>query len=48
LILKLIASSAVKSWSETAGAANRAGALRIFKYITFNGGADWAMTRPRI
>jgi hypothetical protein len=31
-----------------AGDANRAGAWKIFKSITSNGEADWAMTHPRI
>jgi hypothetical protein len=48
LTLKRIVSFAVKFWRETAGDANRAGAWRIFKSITFNGEADWAMTQPRI
>jgi hypothetical protein len=48
LTLKLIASFAGKSWSETAGDANRAGEWKIFKSITFSGGAEWAMTLPRI
>jgi hypothetical protein len=45
---KLIASFAGKFWSETAGDANRAGAWRIFKSITFSHEVDWAMTLPRI
>jgi hypothetical protein len=48
LSLKLIASSAVKSWSEMAGVANGAGEWKIFKFITFSRGADWAMTLPKI
>jgi hypothetical protein len=48
LPLKLIACSAAKSWSEMGGVANRAGAWKIFKSITFSGEADWAMTLPRI
>jgi hypothetical protein len=48
LILKLIGSSAVKSWNEMVGIANRADAQRLFKSTTFSGGADWAMTLPRI
>lgn len=48
LILKPIASSAGKFWSETAGDANRVGERRTYKSITFSRGADWAMTRPRI
>jgi hypothetical protein len=48
LTLKLIASSAGKSWSGMAGDVNRAGAWKIFKFITFSRGADWAMTRPKI
>jgi hypothetical protein len=48
LILKIITSSAVKSWSEMAGDANGAGAWRIFKSITFCHEADWAMTLLRI
>jgi hypothetical protein len=47
-ILKPIASSAGKSWSETAGAANRAGGWKVFKSITFSGGADLATTRKKI
>jgi hypothetical protein len=46
LTLKLIASSAVKSWSETAGVANRAGEWRVFKSITSSREANWAMTLP--
>jgi hypothetical protein len=38
----------VKSWSEMAGVANRAGEWKIFKSIIFNREVDWAMTRPRI
>jgi hypothetical protein len=45
---KLIADCARKFWNAMAGDVNRAGAWRIFKSITFNGGADWAMTLPRI
>jgi len=37
---KRIASSAAKSWSETAGVANRAGEWKIFKSTIFNRGAD--------
>ncbi len=37
----------MKSWRETAGVANRAGAWKIFKSITFSREADWAMTLPR-
>jgi hypothetical protein len=48
LTLKLIASFAAKSWSGMAGAANGAGAWRIFKSTTFSREADWAMTLPRI
>jgi hypothetical protein len=48
LTLKLIASSAVKSWSETAGVANRVGVWKVFKSITFSRGADWVMTLPKI
>jgi hypothetical protein len=44
LILKLIASSAVKSWSVMDGGVNLAGTWRIFKSITFGREADWAMT----
>jgi hypothetical protein len=47
LIRKRIASFAVKSWGEMAGAVNRAGEWRIFKSITFSRGVDWAMTLPR-
>ena len=47
-MLKLIASSAVKSWSETAGVANGAGAWKVFKSITFGRGANGGMTKPRI
>jgi len=39
LILKHIASFAMKSWSEMAGDANRAGGWKIFKSITFGRGA---------
>jgi hypothetical protein len=39
LILKLIANSAVKCWSGMDGVANRAGEWKIFKSITFSGGA---------
>jgi hypothetical protein len=45
LIRKRIASFAAKFWSETDGDANRAGAWKIFKSITFSGGANWAMIR---
>jgi hypothetical protein len=45
---KRIASFAGKFWSETAGDANRAGAWRIFKSITFGRAANWVMTRPII
>jgi hypothetical protein len=31
-----------------AGVANRVGAWKIFKSTTLNGGADWAMTLPKI
>jgi hypothetical protein len=48
LTLKFIASSAGKSWSEMDGLVNLAGEWMIFKSITFSGGADWAMTLPRI
>jgi len=48
LPLKRIANSAGKFWSATAGVANHAGEWRIFKFITFNGGADWAMTLQKI
>jgi hypothetical protein len=48
LILKLIASSAGKFWSEMAGDANGAGGWKVFKSITFNGGADWATMRRKI
>jgi len=44
---RLIANSAGKSWSEMAGAANRAGAWRISKSITFVREANWAMTLPK-
>jgi hypothetical protein len=46
--LKLIASSAVKSWSEMVGVSNGVGEWRIFKSITFDGGADWPMTQRTI
>jgi hypothetical protein len=46
LILKLIASFAVKFWGEMAGVANRAGEWKVFKSITFGRGAGWAMTLP--
>jgi hypothetical protein len=48
LIRRLIASFAVKSYSEMAGVVNLAGAWRMFKFITFNRGADWAMTQRNI
>jgi len=48
LTLKLIASFAVKFWNEMDGVANRAGAWKIFKSITFSHEADWAMTWPKI
>jgi hypothetical protein len=48
LTLKLIVSVAVKFWSEMDGDVNGAGGWKIFKSIIFNGGADWAMTVPRI
>jgi hypothetical protein len=48
LILKRIASSAEKSWSEMDGVVNRAGGWKICKFTTFSRGADWAMTLPRI
>jgi len=48
LILKLIASFAARSWTETDGVAKVAGGWKIFKSITFGRGADWVMTRPRI
>jgi hypothetical protein len=48
LTQKLIVSSARKFWSGMAGVANPAGAWKIFKSITFSGGADWAMTLPKI
>jgi hypothetical protein len=47
-MLKLIGSSAVKSWTETAGVANPVDAWRDFKSITFGPGVGWAMTMPRI
>ena len=47
-MLKLIASSAVQSWSETDGIANRVDARRDFKSITFSRGAAWGMTHPII
>jgi len=31
-----------------AGAANRVGAWKIFKFITFSREVDWAMTLPKI
>jgi hypothetical protein len=48
LIRKRIAVSAVKFWSETDGVANHAGGWKIFKSITFNGGADWATMKRKI
>jgi hypothetical protein len=48
LILRLIASFAVKSWSEMAGDASGAGEWKVFKSITFNRGATLVMTPPRI
>jgi hypothetical protein len=48
LIRKPIAFFAKKSWNEMDGAANRAGAWRIFKSITFNGGTAWVMTQQKI
>ena len=48
LALKLIASSATKSWCETAGVANRAGEWRVFKSITSSRGAAWVTTPSRI
>jgi len=44
----IIACFAEKSWSATAGGANRVGEWRIFKSITFSLGANWAMTLLRI
>jgi len=40
LIQKLIASFAVKSWSETVGVAKVAGGWKDFKFTTFSRGAD--------
>jgi hypothetical protein len=48
LIRKLIVSYAGKFWSEMGGDAKGADERRIFKSITFNRGADWEMTLPRI
>jgi hypothetical protein len=48
LNLKHVAGFVVKSWTEMAGVANRAGAWRIFKSITFSREADWAMKHRRI
>jgi hypothetical protein len=48
LTLNLIASSAVKFWSATAGVANGVGGWKVFKSITSSREADWAMTLPRI
>jgi hypothetical protein len=48
LILKLIVSCAGKFWSEMDGDANGADGWRIFRSITFNGEADWAMTLLKI
>jgi hypothetical protein len=48
LTLKLIASSAVKSWIEMDGAVNRAGGWKVFKSITFSGGATLGMTHQKI
>jgi hypothetical protein len=47
LILKLIANSAEKSWSEMAGVANPADASWVFQSTKFSREADWAMTQPR-
>jgi hypothetical protein len=44
LTRKLIASFAVKFWSEMDGDANHAGAWKIFKSITFGRAAGRAMT----
>jgi hypothetical protein len=38
----------MKSWSEIDGDANGVVGWKVFKSIIFNGGADWAMTLPRI
>jgi hypothetical protein len=38
--MRLTASYAGKSWSEMLGVANRVDEWKIFKSITFNGGAD--------
>jgi len=46
--LKRIASFAVKFWIETVGVVNGAGAVRIFRSITFAREADSVMTRPKI
>jgi hypothetical protein len=48
LILKLIANSAAKFWSETAGVAKGAGGWKAFKSITYSRGADSEMILPRI
>jgi hypothetical protein len=40
---KRIANSAGKFWSEMVGDANHVGAWKIFKFITFSGGAGRAM-----
>jgi hypothetical protein len=48
LNLKLIVSCAGKSWSETAGVANRAGGWKVFKFTTFSGAAAWVRMRKRI
>jgi hypothetical protein len=48
LIVKHTASFAVKFWSETAGDANGVVGWKIFKFIIFSRGADWAMTLPKI
>jgi hypothetical protein len=48
LTLELIASYAVKFWSEIDGVVNLAVGWKIFKSITFSRGADLAMTQPRI
>jgi len=44
LILKLIASSVAKSWSEMDGIVNLAGKWKTFTSITSSRGADWVVT----
>jgi transcriptional regulator len=48
LILKLIANSAVKSWSGMDGVANGAGAWKAFKSTTSSGAATKGMIPQKI